>query len=152
MIFGAGRIDTTTHPFQISLGPSDTRITTRYNEKRFEVSLYGALHEIGHALYEQGLNKELVGLPVGQAVSLGIHESQSRLWENHVGRSFPFWCFWHAAAIKHLPDLARYSPSDLAGGVQRVAPSFSESKPMKSHMTFTFCSGLELSWSSSKVD
>jgi carboxypeptidase Taq len=110
------------------------------------------LHEIGHALYEQGLNKELVGLPVGQAVSLGIHESQSRLWENHVGRSFPFWCFWHAAAIKHLPDLARYSPSDLAGGVQRVAPSFSESKPMKSHMTFTFCSGLELSWSSSKVD
>jgi len=95
--FGAGRIDTTTHPFQISLGPSDTRITTRYNEKRFAVSLYGALHEMG-PLYEQGLNKELFGLPVGQAVSLGIHELQSRLWENHVGRSLPFWCFWHAAA------------------------------------------------------
>jgi carboxypeptidase Taq len=122
--FAAGRIDTTTHPFATTLGPNDQRITTRYNEERFEVSLYGVMHETGHALYEQGLRKEVAGLPVGDAVSLGIHESQSRLWENHVGRSLPFWSLWHATAIKHLPDLARFSPEDLCKGVQRIAPSF----------------------------
>jgi carboxypeptidase Taq len=122
--FAAGRIDTTTHPFATSLGPFDQRITTRYNEERFEVSLYGIMHETGHALYEQGLSTERTGLPSGEAVSLGIHESQSRLWENHVGRAAPFWHLWHATACKHLPDLARYSPSDLLRGVQRVAPSF----------------------------
>jgi carboxypeptidase Taq len=122
--FSAGRIDTTAHPFATTLGPNDQRITTRYNDERFEVSLYGVMHETGHALYEQGLRKEVAGLPGGEAVSLGIHESQSRLWENHVGRSLPFWSLWHATAIKHLPDLARFSPEDLCRGVQRVAPSF----------------------------
>jgi carboxypeptidase Taq len=122
--FRSGRIDTTTHPFMTTLGPCDQRITTRYNEKRFEMSLYGTMHETGHALYEQGLPKEPVGLPTSDSVSLGIHESQSRLWENHVGRSSQFWQLWHATACKHLPDLARYSPDDLARGVQRVAPSF----------------------------
>jgi carboxypeptidase Taq len=122
--FAAGRIDTTMHPFATSLGPFDQRITTRYNVKRFEVSLYGVMHETGHALYEQGLRADRIGLPSGDAVSLGIHESQSRLWENHVGRTPQFWCLWHAAACKYLPDIARYSPADLASGVQRVAPSF----------------------------
>src|ERR1700736_6189474 len=122
--FAAGRIDTTMHPFATSLGPFDQRITTRYNEQRFEVSLYGIMHETGHALYEQGLSPDRVGLPCGEAVSLGIHESQSRLWENHVGRAAQFWHLWHATACKHLPDLARYSPTDLVKGVQRVAPSF----------------------------
>jgi carboxypeptidase Taq len=122
--FAAGRIDTTMHPFATSLGPFDQRITTRYNVKRFEVSLYGVMHETGHALYEQGLRADRIGLPSGDAVSLGIHESQSRLWENHVGRTPQFWRLWHAAACKYLPDIARYSPEDLASGVQRVAPSF----------------------------
>jgi carboxypeptidase Taq len=122
--FDSGRIDTTMHPFATTLGPFDQRITTRYNEKRFEVSLYGIMHETGHALYEQGLPADRVGLPSGDAVSLGIHESQSRLWENHVGRTPQFWHLWHAAACKHLPDVARYSPEDLYKGVQRVAPSF----------------------------
>ena len=122
--FAAGRIDTTMHPFATSLGPFDQRITTRYNVRRFEVSLYGIMHETGHALYEQGLRADRVGLPSGDAVSLGIHESQSRLWENHVGRTPQFWQLWHATACKFLPDLARYSPADLATGVQRVAPSF----------------------------
>jgi carboxypeptidase Taq len=122
--FAAGRIDTTMHPFATSLGPFDQRITTRYNVKRFEVSLYGVMHETGHALYEQGLRADQVGLPAGDAISLGIHESQSRLWENHVGRTPQFWHLWHATACKYLPDLARYSPTDLANGVQRVAPSF----------------------------
>jgi carboxypeptidase Taq len=122
--FAAGRIDTTMHPFATTLGPFDQRITTRYNPRRFEVSLYGVMHETGHALYEQGLSPDRIGLPSGDAVSLGIHESQSRLWENHVGRTPQFWHLWHATACKFLPDLARYSPADLANGVQRVAPSF----------------------------
>ncbi len=122
--FAAGRIDTTMHPFATSLGPFDQRITTRYNPKRFEVSLYGVMHETGHALYEQGLRADRIGLPSGDAVSLGIHESQSRLWENHVGRTAQFWRLWHATACKYLPDIARYSPADLASAVQRVAPSF----------------------------
>jgi carboxypeptidase Taq len=121
--FDAGRIDTTTHPFATTLGPFDQRITTRYNENRFEGCLYGVMHETGHALYEQGLPPDRAGLPSGDAVSLGIHESQSRLWENHVGRTTQFWHLWHASACKHLPDLARYSPTELAEGVQRVAPS-----------------------------
>jgi carboxypeptidase Taq len=122
--FAAGRVDTTMHPFATTLGPFDQRITTRYNVKRFEVSLYGVMHETGHALYEQGLRADRVGLPSGDAVSLGIHESQSRLWENHVGRTPQFWHLWHPAACKYLPDIARYSPAALARGVQRVSPSF----------------------------
>jgi carboxypeptidase Taq len=122
--FAAGRIDTTMHPFATTLGPFDQRITTRYNIRRFEVSLYGVMHETGHALYEQGLRTDRIGLPSGDAVSLGIHESQSRLWENHVGRTPQFWHLWHATACKHLPDIARYSPAELASGVQRIAPSF----------------------------
>jgi carboxypeptidase Taq len=122
--FAAGRVDTTMHPFATTLGPFDQRITTRYNLKRFEVSLYGVMHETGHALYEQGLLADRIGLPSGDAVSLGIHESQSRLWENHVGRTSQFWHLWHATACKHLPDIARYSPEALARGVQRVSPSF----------------------------
>ena len=122
--FAAGRIDTTMHPFATTLGPFDQRITTRYNIKRFETSLYGVMHETGHALYEQGLSADQVGLPSGDAVSLGIHESQSRLWENHVGRTPQFWPLWHATACKYLPDVARYSPTDIAQSVQRVTPSF----------------------------
>jgi carboxypeptidase Taq len=122
--FAAGRIDTTMHPFATTLGPFDQRITTRYNLQRFDVSLYGVMHETGHALYEQGLPADRVGLPSGDAVSLGIHESQSRLWENHVGRTMQFWQRWHATASKYLPDIGRYSPEDLVSGVQRVAPSF----------------------------
>lgn len=89
--FQAGRIDTTTHPFCTGLAPGDTRITTRYDLNDFTSSLFGIMHEVGHALYEQGLPKEDFGLPSGTSVSLGIHESQSRLWENQVGRSPDFW-------------------------------------------------------------
>ena len=122
--FGAGRIDTTTHPFATSLGPFDHRITTRYDEKMFQVSLYGILHETGHALYEQGLRPEGFGTPIGSAVSLGIHESQSRLWENHVGRSRSFWEKWYPIASEHLPELKRFGIDQVVRSVQRVTPSF----------------------------
>jgi carboxypeptidase Taq len=122
--FGGGRIDTTTHPFATTLGPDDQRITTRYNESLFQMSLYGIMHETGHALYEQGLPKEAFGTPLGTAVSLGIHESQSRLWENHVGRSASFWDRWYPDAVGSLTDLKRFDPATIIKGVQQVRPSF----------------------------
>jgi carboxypeptidase Taq len=103
--FEAGRIDTTTHPFCTTLGPRDVRLTTRYDEADFTSSFFGVLHEAGHGLYEQGLPAADFGLPSGNSVSLGIHESQSRLWENHVGRSPAFWEQWYPAAQQAFPQL-----------------------------------------------
>ncbi len=88
--FGAGRQDYSSHPFSIGLHPTDVRITTRSDEKNLSELIWSALHEGGHALYEQGLLAEHFGLPQGNSASLGIHESQSRLWENNVGRSLSF--------------------------------------------------------------
>jgi carboxypeptidase Taq len=122
--FQAGRIDTTAHPFCTGLGPADCRLTTRYNERDFTRSLYGILHEAGHGLYDQGLSADDHGIPMGNAVSLGIHESQSRLWENQVGRSVVFWEHWHPRACRHFPGLAKFSPAQVAAAVNRVAPSF----------------------------
>jgi carboxypeptidase Taq len=122
--FEAGRIDTTTHPFCTTLGPGDCRLTTRYNERNFTQSFYGVLHEAGHGLYEQGLPAEHYGTPLGTAASLGIHESQSRLWENHVGRSVDFWRHWHPVACEHFPELKTLSPERIAAAVNRVRPSF----------------------------
>jgi carboxypeptidase Taq len=87
------RLDPAPHPFAQSLGPTDIRITTRYDLTDFGVAHFSALHEFGHGLYEAGIAPELARSPLGQPVSLGIHESQSRLWENVVGRSRPF-CAW----------------------------------------------------------
>jgi carboxypeptidase Taq len=87
------RLDPAPHPFAQSLGPTDVRITTRYDLHDFGVAHFSALHEFGHGLYEAGIAPELSRSPLGQPVSLGIHESQSRLWENVVGRSRPF-CGW----------------------------------------------------------
>ncbi len=89
--FSRGRLDTTKHPFCTELGPSDCRITTRYDESFFPSSFFGILHETGHGMYEQGLPGDEYGLASGDFCSMGIHESQSRLWENLVGRSKGFW-------------------------------------------------------------
>jgi carboxypeptidase Taq len=106
--FHAGRIDTTTHPFCTTLGPQDVRITTRYNLNDFTSSLFGIMHEVGHGLYEQGLREQDFGLPSGSAVSLGIHESQSRLWENQVGRSATFWKKFYPIAKQYFPQLEEF--------------------------------------------
>jgi carboxypeptidase Taq len=106
------------------MGPSDCRLTTRYDETDFTSSLYGVMHEAGHGLYDQGLLKEYYGTPMGDAVSLGIHESQSRLWENKVGRSRSFWEFWYPRAMKHFPGLEKISLEDLLRAVNRVERSF----------------------------
>ena len=89
--FRRGRLDVTHHPFCSGMGPFDCRITTRYDENFFPMAFFGILHEAGHGIYDQGLRTDFYGLPPGEFISLGIHESQSRLWENQVGRSRAFW-------------------------------------------------------------
>ncbi|MEL6943608.1 MAG: carboxypeptidase M32 [Bacteroidota bacterium] len=89
--FQSGRQDWSPHPFTINFSPKDVRVTTRVDENDFANLLWSSIHECGHALYEQGLPSDMYGLPLGRHISLGIHESQSRLWENNVGRSLDFW-------------------------------------------------------------
>ena len=121
--FGAGRLDTSVHPFCDPLGPGDCRLTTRYDPVDFTSSFYGVLHEVGHGLYEQGLNREWYGTPMGSAASEGIHESQSRLWENHVGRTRGFWRHWQPLAGEHFPALRHFSPAQIVAAINRVSPS-----------------------------
>ncbi len=111
--FDAGRIDTAVHPFCSGMAPRDVRLTTRYDEKDFLSYLFGVLHETGHGLYEQGISGESRGQPVGTSASLGVHESQSRLWENHVGRSLPFWEKWLPRASEIFPVLRQVSPEEM---------------------------------------
>ncbi len=103
--FAGGRLDRTAHPFSVDIGPGDVRITTRFDEHNFRQAFFGTLHETGHALYDQGLPPDHWGTPRGDTVSLGIHESQSRLWENFVGRSLSFWRFFYPRAQQIFPAL-----------------------------------------------
>ncbi len=124
--YGAGRMDVTTHPFCEGLGPGDTRITNRYRPDGWADSLSTAMHEGGHGLYEQGLPKaDAFGQPLAEAISLGIHESQSRLWENLVGRSMPFWkwCAKQAGEMLGAP-LAGAAPEAIYKAVNIVKPHF----------------------------
>ena len=89
-----GRLDLSAHPFTTTLGPDDVRVTTRYNEKLVLSGLFSNIHEAGHGLYEQGIGRNLRNTLLADGTSLGIHESQSRFWENTVGRSMAFWDRW----------------------------------------------------------
>jgi carboxypeptidase Taq len=104
--FTAGRQDVSEHPFTINFSNNDVRITTRIDEHDFANMTWSTIHEVGHALYEQGLPGSMYGLPLGEYASLGVHESQSRLWENCVGRSRVFWEYY-------LPVLKTYFPQQL---------------------------------------
>ncbi len=99
--FARGRLDRSAHPFCTGTG-GDVRLTTRFHKDNVLDALGSTMHEGGHGLYEQGLDERWLGTPLGEAVSLGIHESQSRLWENHVGRSSGFWQWCWPLAEKHL--------------------------------------------------
>jgi carboxypeptidase Taq len=121
--FEAGRIDTTVHPFCTEMGPRDCRLTTRYNARNFTSSLSGTMHEAGHGLYTQGLDAAAFGTPMGTFVSLGIHESQSRLWENQVGRSREFWACWYPRVKKIFPSLEALPLDDFWMLLNRVKPS-----------------------------
>jgi carboxypeptidase Taq len=123
--FDAGRLDVTTHPFCSGLGPGDCRITTRYNPQRFNDAFFGILHEAGHGIYEQGLDPEQFGTPAGSAASLGIHESQSRLWENQVGRSRSFWEHFFPRARETFPDaLGCVALGDFVFAINDVRPTY----------------------------
>ncbi len=119
----AGRLDPTAHPFEISIGPGDVRITTRYLENYLPTALFGTLHEMGHALYEQGLPPEHWGTPLGEAVSLGVHESQSRTWENLVGRSLAFWEAFFPRAQEVFESLRGVDLETFYRAVNAVEPS-----------------------------
>lgn len=122
--FAAGRLDTTSHPFCSGFGPGDCRITTRYNPRSFSDAFFGVLHETGHALYEQNLPTEHFGTPVGVACSFGTHESQSRLWENQVGRSRPFWDHFFPRLRQAFPTaVGDVSPDAFYAAINDVRPS-----------------------------
>jgi carboxypeptidase Taq len=122
--FNRGRLDVTHHPFCSGAGPHDCRITTRYYENYFPSSLFSILHEAGHGIYEQGLRPDWYGLPPGSYVSLGIHESQSRLWENAVGRSRALWSHFLPKLQAACPSTFRdVSLDDFHFAVNHVAPS-----------------------------
>jgi carboxypeptidase Taq len=118
------RLDTTVHPFCSSFAISDIRVTTRYQEDDLE-SLFSCMHEIGHGLYERGVSPSLERTPLAHGCHSGLHESQSRLWENIVGRSLPF-CRWlHPQLVATFPDaLGSFSAEQLHRAVNRIEPSF----------------------------
>ena len=120
--FTRGRLDEAVHPFSTTIG-EDVRLTTRYDRHDLRYALYSTIHETGHGLYEQGLDRQAWGTPRGQACSLGIHESQSRLWENQVGRSAGFWHRMLPVARQFFPQLANTSLDAVLPAVNDARPS-----------------------------
>jgi carboxypeptidase Taq len=122
--FEHGRQDRSAHPFTTSFSPLDVRLTTRVRPNRFQSALFGTIHEGGHALYDQGIHPDLIRTPLCTGASYGVHESQSRLWENLIARSRAFWSHY-------LPVLREFFPDQLAGvdrdtfhrAINKVAPS-----------------------------
>ena len=122
--FERGRIDLSAHPFTTSFHPTDVRVTTRVYQHELPACLFSCLHEGGHGLYDQGLDTDHYGTPIGESVSLGIHESQSRLWENCVGRSLPFWRFFYPILQQTFPHpLKTIDTERFYAAINRVKPS-----------------------------
>jgi carboxypeptidase Taq len=123
--FDRGRIDLSTHPFCSGFDPGDVRLTIRVHENDLRGCLFGLIHEAGHGLYEQGIDTKLVRTPLGHAVSLGIHESQSRMWENVVGRSRAFWKHFYPRLKRVFPEqLGSVKAEDFYFAINEVTPSF----------------------------
>jgi carboxypeptidase Taq len=122
--FGAGRQDLSEHPFTTSFSRDDVRITTRIDENDFSHMTWSCIHEAGHALYEQGLPEEQYGLPLGEYASLSIHESQSRLWENNIGRSSDWWQYGYPILQRAFPtQLGTTSHAQFYKGINKAGPS-----------------------------
>ena len=118
------RLDTVVHPFALRVGMDDIRITTRYSDDYLPAGIFGAMHEFGHGLYEAGVSVDLDRTPLGRLSSLGLHESQSRMWENLVGRSREFWQFAFPTLEQAFPEqLAGANADDFYRAINRVAPS-----------------------------
>ncbi len=122
--FERGRQDRSAHPFSTSFSVDDVRITTRTAPDFFPSGFFGTLHEAGHALYEQGIDPSLARSPLASGTSLGMHESQSRMWENLVGRSRPFWRWAYPRLQQTFPDALRgVDERDFYRAINRVRPS-----------------------------
>jgi carboxypeptidase Taq len=122
--FEAGRQDYSEHPFTTSFSPADVRVTTRVDEDNYTSLLWSTIHEGGHALYEQGLPESEYGLPNGAAASLAIHESQSRFWENCIGRGKDFWQYFYPKLQKYFPEqLGDINLDDFYKAVNKVEAS-----------------------------
>ncbi|MGD2049066.1 MAG: carboxypeptidase M32 [Chloroflexota bacterium] len=122
--FNRGRQDKTPHPFMIGFSVNDVRITTRVKENKLDEALFGTLHESGHAMYELGINPAYEGTLLARGTSSGVHESQSRLWENQVGRSRAFWDHYFPKLQKTFPDqLGRVSLDDFYQAINKVQRS-----------------------------
>lgn len=122
--FRRGRLDRAVHPFAQGMGRDDVRITTRYRKDYLSTALFGTMHEAGHAMYEQGIAERYHRTPLGSSISLGVHESQSRLWENLVGRSHAFWEGRFPRLVELFPEqLEDVSLDSFVRAVNRVAPS-----------------------------
>ncbi len=120
-----GRQDKAPHPFTTSFSGDDVRITTRPNPKYLPSGLFGSMHEAGHAMYEQGVSKVFERTPLMSGTSLGVHESQSRLWENLVGRSRPFWKAYFPKLQKSFPkQLGSVNVGEFYRAINKVEPSF----------------------------
>ncbi len=122
--FEAGRLDESEHPFTIGINPGDVRITTHYYPEDFASALMSSMHEGGHALYEQNISSKLYGTPLCNGASMGIHESQSRFWENIIGRSKDFWAHYYGELQKFFPEqLGEVSLDSFYKAINRVEPS-----------------------------
>lgn len=122
--FEAGRQDYSEHPFTTSFAATDVRLTTRVDENNYASLLWSCIHEGGHGLYEQGLPQEQYGLPLGAAASLGIHESQSRFWENCIGRSLDYWQYYYPVLKRYFPgQLKDVTVEDFFKAANKVEPS-----------------------------
>lgn len=118
-----GRLDLAAHPFCTNFGRDDVRITTRFEHDNASMSLFSCLHEMGHAFYEMHSGPELEATPLAGGVSLGIHESQSRLWENLVGRSHGFWQHYYPLWQQEFPAFSGLPLDGFYGAINRVSPS-----------------------------
>src|SRR5688572_5481945 len=119
------RLDIGHHPFCTVIGPGDVRIALRFSAGNVASGILTLLHEVGHGLYDQGLDPKHFGMPMGEAASLGLHESQSRLWENFVGRSEGFWRFFYPGLTRTFPDELRDTSLEAFREViNRVEPGF----------------------------
>lgn len=122
--FDGGRLDETVHPFAIDLNQGDVRVTTKYDEDDFRTAVFGTIHEGGHALYEQNIDKKLAYTPLAGGTSMGIHESQSLFWENFVSRTEPFWNNHFELFLEHAPEsFKKVDFQDFFRAVNEVKPS-----------------------------
>ncbi len=119
----SGRVDETEHPFTSTLGPKDVRITTHYYAESIESAIFSSVHEGGHAIYDQNMPHELAEYGIDEAPSMGIHESQSRFYENIIGRSLPFWCAFYPKVQEIFPEYKDMSLDEFYRVINKVTPS-----------------------------